>query len=194
MIEEVKSLVGRTPGLALAYFYCENKSKNTQILSNLIGSLVKQLCAVSAEAYNDLLASYTTCHGDYRSANSPKSSDLRALLLRASRYFDTVLIIVDGIDECEDAAERASILDFLSTVNSPQSGTIKIACTSRDEVDIRNSFAKFTSISIAARGTDLELFVSATIEMRTRDRSLRIRDPLLREEIINKIVAKANGM
>lgn len=71
---------------------------------------------------------------------------------------------------------------------------MKAIYTSRDEIDIRQNFSEFESISIAARGDDLELFVAAVIEDRICDRSLRLRDPMLKGIIINGIVSKANGM
>ena len=104
------------------------------------------------------------------------------------------MIVIDGLDESSDPQERSSTLQLLSTLTAPEIGTIKIVFTSRDEIDIRRNFEAFEGMSIAARSNDLELYVAAVIELRIKDKSLRMRDPALKEIIINGIVTKANGM
>jgi hypothetical protein len=124
----------------------------------------------------------------------PSSSDLENLLKRLSQYFQCLTIVIDGIDECSEHGDRLSILRALSRLTSSESGSIKVIYTSRDEIDIRRHFEIFDDISIAARGNDIELFVAAAIETRMQNKTLRMRDPALKEVIINTIVAKANGM
>jgi len=48
-IEEAKIIAHRNPGYALAYYYCEHALKQTQMMSNILGSLIKQLCTSSDE-------------------------------------------------------------------------------------------------------------------------------------------------
>jgi hypothetical protein len=76
--------------------------------------------------------------------------------------------------------KKGALLKILSTFNAPERGNVKTICTSRDLIDIREQLAKFDRISIAARGNDLELYVTAGIEQRIESKSLRLRDPLLK--------------
>jgi hypothetical protein len=104
------------------------------------------------------------------------------------------MVIIDGLDECSVLDERCKTLEILSTLNSPEFGNFKTICASRDKADIRGNFSKFDKISIAARGNDLELYVSADIESRIQKKILRLKDPSLKETMIDGIVSKANGM
>lgn len=104
------------------------------------------------------------------------------------------MIVVDGLDEIADPEERGNVLELFSSLNTSDYGTIKCIYTSRDEIDIRERFEQFESISIAAKGNDLELYVAAVIETRIHNRTLRVKDPFLKETIINGIISKANGM
>ena len=104
------------------------------------------------------------------------------------------MVVVDGLDECLSTDQRSILLKILSALNAPQHGNIKTICTSRDLIDIREQLNGFDNICIAARSNDLELLVTAGIEQRIENKSLRLRDPALKETIINTIVSKANGM
>jgi hypothetical protein len=192
VIEEAKILAYESPRHALAYYYCEDKFKDTQMLSNILGSLIKQICAWSDEAFEDLDDLYEKCNKAAK--HLPTTEDLSKLFKGLSNHFDCIMVIIDGLDECSDLDERRKTLEILSTLNSPEFGNFKTICTSRDEVDIRGHFSKFDKISIAARGNDLELYVSAGIESRIQKKILRLKDPSLKETIIDGIVSKANGM
>lgn len=182
------------PRFAIAYYYCEYKLQETQRLSNILGSLIKQVGASSDEAFETLDGFYKDCNEKAKHPILPTAEELGKLLKRMSRNFECVMIIVDGLDESSLSDERGNMLQMLSRLNAPEHSNIKTIYTSRDEVDIRSHFADFDSISIAARGKDLELYVAASIELRINNKSLRLKDPALREIIINGIVSKANGM
>lgn len=71
---------------------------------------------------------------------------------------------------------------------------IKSLFLSRDDPDIRLVLKGFVHISIAASSNDLRLFVQAEIELRTRNKDLRIKDQTLKEEIMKRLLDGADGM
>jgi hypothetical protein len=101
------------------------------------------------------------------------------------------MIVVDGLDEISE--DRASITRLLQSLKV-SSTTIKTLFASRPEVDIRDELEDAMQISIAARSSDLRLYVAAEIEKRTKERRLRIRDPDLKEHIMKTLVDGADGM
>ena len=133
-------------------------------------------------------------HEDKLHPALPTNAELGKLLIDVSRHFACVMVIIDGLDECSIMEERNDLLQFLSRLCNPEHGNIKAIFTSRDEIDIRGRFSDFTSISIAAKGSDLELFVASGIELRISNKTLRLSDLSLKETIIDGIVSKANGM
>lgn len=194
VIEEAKILAHQRPRHAIAYYYCEHRLKETQQLSNILGSMIKQLCAGSDDAYDELDAFYTKYHEKSNHLVPASSEDLGKLLKRLSRHFECVMIVVDGLDECALPEERNLMLELFSTLHAPDQGNIRAVYASRDEIDIREKFSRLEAISIEARGNDLELFVAAGIELRISNNSLRLNDTSLKEVIIDGIVSKARGM
>lgn len=194
VIEEAKLLVENTAQQAIAYYYCEYRLPETQKVSNILGSLIRQLCGTSDEAFQELESYYKKCNPARKEPICPTADDLSELLSTVSRCFESVMIVVDGLDEIADPEERGNVLELFSSLNTSDYGTIKCIYTSRDEIDIRERFEQFESISIAAKGNDLELYVAAVIETRIHNRTLRVKDPFLKETIINGIISKANGM
>jgi hypothetical protein len=194
IIEEAKILVEQNPKCALAYYYCEYRLPETQLLSNILGSLIRQICATSDEVFEELDLFYSDRNEKAKHPVLPTAEELDKLLWRLSTSFESVMIIVDGLDEISDPEELSKVLSTLSSLTSPTDGSIKVIYTSRDEIDIKRHLPEFETICIAARGKDLELFVAAVVEDRIRNRSLRLRDPTLKGIIIDGIVSKANGM
>ncbi|KAG4441778.1 hypothetical protein IFR05_002769 [Cadophora sp. M221] len=194
VIEEAKMLAATKPDHAIAYFYVEYRLPETQLLSNILGSLIRQICASSEDAFEELESFYRECNEKSKHPVLPTCEQLGELLSRISRCFECVMIVIDGLDESSDPQERSYTLNLLSNLSTPENGAIKVVYTSRDEIDIRRNFESFEGMSIAARSNDLELYVAAVIELRIKNKSLRLRDPALKEIIINGIVSKANGM
>lgn len=125
------------------------------------------------------------------SIRPPTVEELHELIVKLSSHFQTTMIIVDGLDEI--AKDRADITRVLQSLNC-KSPSIKTLFASRPEVDIKYVLENFISLSIAARSSDIRLYVAAEIGKRTRERKLRIQDPMLKEQIMKRLIEDADGM
>lgn len=185
VIEE--SLKLASPALGVAYYYCDYKSSKSQQLQNILASLAGQLAQQDERCYATLQKSYRP--GNDRTGRHilPDESELSSLVVRMASFFANAAVIVDGLDECGTADDVTMALSALA-------GNIKLLFLSRNERHIRCHLEHFAQVSIAARSSDLRLYVSAEIEQRTRTRKLRIRSPDLKEKILDRLVNGADGM
>jgi hypothetical protein len=103
--------------------------------------------------------------------------------------FDEVSILIDGVDECHDGSIVSETLTRLC-----KSPTVRMLIFSRQEHDMKWFLADFQQLSIAAESQDLRLYVPAEIEIRQRRQKLRINNPDLVDEMIDKLVDGAQGM
>ncbi len=190
MIEE--ALRRSNPSTAVAFFYCDYKDSATQDLSNILGSLVQQFAKQDEEGFAKLREFYET-HNQEHQLNFIYDSDaLGSLVTAVTSVFDCAMIIVDGLDECGTNAPL--VVDSLTALNECEETTIKTILVSRDEIEIRERLENYTKVSIAARSSDLRLYVAAEIDTRTRKKTLRIRDQSLKEHILERLVEGAEGM
>lgn len=121
---------------------------------------------------------------------TPKA--LCSLIQKMAVFFEDALIIVDGLDECEQ--DQSSIVELLAGLNVAGENNVKTLFVSRPEVDLEKHLSDYTKVSIAARSSDLKLYVRSEIEERIRTRKLRLRDPNLREQVTERLTEGADGM
>ena len=117
--------------------------------------------------------------------------ELCDFIIKLTTCFGSTTIIIDGLDEISE--NRSDTTELLRSL-SDRSKSIKILLSSRPEVDIGYHLQDFVPISIAARSSDLRLYVASEIEHRTKRNKLRIRDPNLIEHIMKTLVEGAEGM
>jgi hypothetical protein len=85
------------------------------------------------------------------------------------------------------------VTDTLASLASEVAG-VRILIFSRKEAEMERFLEDFVSMSVAAESQDLRLYVPAQIEARTRLRKLRIKDPDVKDQIIETLVNGADGM
>lgn len=190
MIEEALQI--NSPSTAVAYFYCDYKDTATHDLSNILGSLAQQFAKQDEESFAKLEEFYKIHNPDHRVDLRYDPEALLSLVKVATLVFDCAMIIVDGLDECGTNAPL--VVESLTALNDGEDTTIKTIFLSRDEIEIRECLGGYTQVSIAARSSDLRLYVGAEIELRTRKKRLRIRDQSLKEHILERLVEGAEGM
>lgn len=180
------------PHDALAYFYCDYKDTATQDPINILGSLAKQLAMHDMQSLERLEEFYNRHHSEDPLSATFVAEDLRDLISEISKSFDNTYIIVDGLDEC--ASHRSSTVELLSSLNSAGCNRVRTLFASRDEHDIRSKLQDYATISIAARSSDLRMYVAAELQSRMDKGQLVLRNPFLKEYIMERLVEKADGM
>lgn len=183
-----------TPKKALAYFYCDYKDEQRQRLPNILGTMACQLARqdASRRSYGLLHDYYQSCHPLDRHGSAPKASKLLTLIQDMTASFDEVSIVVDALDEC--GSDRTEVVETLASLNEDTPNNIRTAFFSRDEQDIKNCLEEFLHIPIAAHNDDLKIFVAEEIATRARKGKLRIKNPGLKNEIMDRLINGADGM
>jgi hypothetical protein len=172
-----------------AYFYCRYNDPQSQNPIFILGSLIAQLCQQDSGALEDALVFYSSHNASGKLATTPSVEELDALLRRISIRFQQVSLLVDGLDEIGAAIsiDRSEITKVLSNLHKASSH-IRTIIFSRAEADIKDNMIDFTSVSIAARSSDLQLYVAAKIP------ELQIKDSNLKAEVLDALVNGAEGM
>lgn len=190
----IQEVLGRSSSnIAVAFFYCDYRNAATQDPRNILGSLGCQFALQDEQSFGKLRAFYEK----HNPANQPSidfsMEGLSDLLIEMASNFNDAMIVVDALDEC--GTQNKLVTRLLSGLNdNSATGNIKTLFLSRDELEIRESLEGYDQVSIAARSSDLRLFVAAEIELRTRNKDLRIKDELLKQEIMERLVQGADGM
>ena len=190
----IQEALGRSsPNTAVAFFYCDYKNTTTQDPRNILGSLACQIAVQDEESFGKLQTFYAKLNPPDRQPIGFDPEDLRDLLVEMASSFDNAMIVVDALDEC--GTQNALVTRLLSSLNdSGDVRNIKTLFLSRDEQEIRQVLEDYDQVSIAARSSDLKIFVGAEIECRTRNKSLRIKDESLKQHIMERLVEGADGM
>ena len=190
LIEE--ALRTSSPSSAVAFFYCDFKNPDTHDLSNILGSLAQQFAKQDKESFAQLRDFYENHNPDHRSDFKYDTDSLGTLIRAMTLVFDCAMIIVDGLDEC--GTNVPLVVDALTALDHDEHTTVKTILLSRDEIEIRERLEGYTQISIAARSSDLRLYVGAEMDLRTRQKKLRIKDQSLKEYVMERLVEGAEGM
>ena len=150
--------------IGIAYIYCDFTNRDGQkppnILASLIRQLIEQLPSVPQEV-EDLYKKYRKIQPSSRlSADTPHFSE--ALRLVISRNYARVFIIIDALDECQDAT------DLLPEFSKLQGYTrANILATSRPEKHIEAAFEKAFGgslrLGISARDEDVAKYIDGRI-------------------------------
>jgi Cdc6-like AAA superfamily ATPase len=176
---------------AVAFFYCDYKNTATQEPLKVLGCIASHLARQNEDCLDKLRVYYKTCNPDRNTSRPPDKYQLRNLVLEMASHFNNVAILVDGLDECGQTT--VEVVELLVSLGD-RCPTIKTLFLSRNEQNIKELLMDYSQISIAARSSDLKLYVASEIELRTRTRKLRLTSNQLKEHILDKLVNGADGM
>ena len=177
---------------AIAYFYCDYKDPKTQTIHSILGSIAQQIAKLDDQSFEKLQSFCDTYNPDHRKNFEYDLENLDNLIIEITSSFDSTMIIVDALDEC--GANTGQVVDILASLSYRQGSSVKTLFLSRDELELRERLESWTQVSIAARSSDLKLYVASEIELRIRQRRLRIKDNSLKEYIMEQLVEGAEGM
>lgn len=190
VVSEVLALSSSVTGIA--FFFCEYKRSETQKPINVVQTMASQLARQNTKAYEVLEEYYRELHPAQGIPNVPSLWRMREVLQEMIAFFNTVYMVIDGLDECDEFAREVAIM-LAETVQDEEN--LSLAVLSRDELVIRESFEdSFVHLDIEAQRDDVRLYVASELELRTRRGQLRLRTVGLKDEILRVLVHENGGM
>lgn len=188
IVDEV--LQEQDPSTAVAFFFCDYKSAESQDPLNILASLAVQLARQSDAAFEILESYHEELHPHNRIGKLPETKRMIEIVQAMISHYDLVYLVVDGLDEC-----GSNVVEALQSIKQLTRGDrVNLALFSRNEPDIIEELSDCPRIEIAAHTEDLELYVLAQMESRRRLGALAVRNPELHKHIIRTLIEGANGM
>lgn len=174
--------------MGTAFFFCEYGNRATQTIRQILGSIARQLAVQNSNSLAVLEDFHDMHDGWHHFSKIRSDSEWVELVQDMSASFDTTTIIIDGLDECFE--NRGEIVRNLARLSSR--GSIKALFASREELDIKEDLSAFESLPIAADRADVRLYVAAYLD--SRFKQMTSKDPELRQDILESLVDKSEGM
>jgi Cdc6-like AAA superfamily ATPase len=172
------------------YFYCKNGDPQRSSFNTIARSLILQILQKDATCL-DYLFETIIASGEHQ----PKSSDvLHQLLENLITCRNSVIIAVDGLDEC-DEPERSLIFSFIEAVSTYDSlgRNVKFFLTSRKENDICSALESARCLHIKQQHVEDD--IQAYIKFQATRLSQKFDFDKAREDIIVKdISTRPKGM
>ncbi|KIL89271.1 hypothetical protein FAVG1_07665 [Fusarium avenaceum] len=191
VIQEVLSR--NMPDCGKAFFFCDYKKENTLSPVNILGTIVTQLALQKDECFICLENYYTDLHPERNLSSEPDVDELRAQITRMASNFSQVLIVIDGIDECQEEIRSQLLASLVELTDG--SDNIGMAIFSRAEMDIRARLeTDFKDIKIEAHTEDIATYVRAEMERRRISGQLTINSMLIKDKIEHELITRAHGM
>ncbi|MCJ1437034.1 hypothetical protein MMC27_006419 [Xylographa pallens] len=173
----------------VAYFYCSFSDSASLDPTNILGSMLAQLCKPTNPVYAKIEARHELQRNTRFTAD-----ELTDLLLEVVQQEKSIYILLDAVNECEDPVKIISYMRRLSA-HHPKN-TVHILLSSINERGIEDcieSFPRWTVVTLlpSDMSDDIELLVQASVDGNPR---LRKHSKELKEEIIETLTQGAQGM
>jgi hypothetical protein len=169
-------------------------------LRNLIFQLAWNNDWTVAKAAQDAYYDYQRgLHRDYLTSVAAWE-DLFTTLVKDNKNPDGVIVLVDGLDECE-SVERNKMLKFFKKLVSDKPD-VRLMLSSQEHVDVDIYFdtTQLTTIRTSPTNTkhDLETFIETEIHRQQDEESNRhsimCKTPQLQERLKKALIGRAQGM
>lgn len=190
VVEDV--LQKQSASTAVAFFFCNYNSTQSQEPVNVLGALAVQLAKQANAAFDVLESYYEQLHPENGIGRPPDTDGMIDVARVMIEEYDKVYLVIDGLDECGSRA--VEVIQSLQQVQAAGDNQVAMALFSRNEPDIMDELADSTRIEIAAQTEDLELYVLSEMETRKNFRSLAVKNPELHKHILKTLIEGANGM
>lgn len=198
-----RRLVNHPQDSRLVYAYCDYQDLGKNQTEAIVASLAKQLIR-SHEAIPDVVTQAFRKHKGQD--KKPVLETTTGLFCEVARQLPELFIVVDALDECNDEDRERFLGYFIHEVlrTVPYA---KVLITSRPETSISDYLHNLSvceiTIGVAKTKGDISKYIRGKLDISSPpttgsgeglQRTHRIRDPQLRDEIINKLDTQSEGM
>ena len=181
-----------SPAKEAMYFYCDYADPLALQPVNVYRALLQQLFFKGLMPEATINCIIELLKKDVHGLGEQKLTDL---ICAAVQSCAVLHVFMDGLDECDRDAQDAitKTLYRLLGIGHP---IVKIFVTCRDEGYLLTALGDFDRLHISTRASaaDIQSYVSHAIASCISSGSMTLRNPALKEEIVSKLVEKAQGM
>jgi hypothetical protein len=186
VVDHLSAAFRNNKDIGVACIYLNHKEVNIQTPSRLLAGLWRQL--VHDRDISSIVESLYKQHRGKGTAPSPE--EVVNVLSSSIEEFSQVFIIVDAMDEYPES-EREILLQQLAVMG----GNVNLMITSRPNVSPEPySLPNLETLDIQAAQEDIQAYINAQIKLSSRLSKHIQKKPVLREEILNKILDTVDGM
>ena len=126
---------------------------------------------------------------------TPSATELEAALMDTLALNPVNIVVLDGVDEC-DVDTQHETLDLVARLSNTISPCIKVVLSCQSNVQFTNALPFCQSIQLPplTLSRDIEPYIVDTVRSHIERRRLVLRDYALEQDIVAKLIQKANGM
>ena len=185
MVDRLESLYGEKS--AVLFVYIDYEDPATQSVPTIFANLLKQLLQrlEPTGLPSDINQSLDQFQSSIR-AHHMDVTDYVRLILSASKYFVSVYLVVDALDECLSGGFRRNLLTAINQIRDG-ANNLKILISSRSHISLENSFPSTENLEIRASASDLAKYARAKLETYSHI------PETLKTKILTDLLSKTDG-
>ncbi|KAL8794136.1 MAG: hypothetical protein Q9195_003321 [Heterodermia aff. obscurata] len=184
VIDHLYQHFGNDKDVAVIFLYCNYKDSDRQTTRNMMASILHQLSLQAPPTAKEIEAMYEK---HIHRGSQPSLPEILASLKKFSKYFKTIFVAVDALDEY-DSNSLDELLEGIQTL-SPQA-----CCFLTSRPNIYVNMNDVVHLKIKADVADIEGYLSSSIAHSSTLTNLVRKEPPLKTQIVETVVEKANGM
>ncbi len=178
-------------------FFCRRDDPNLSEPINILPTFIYKL-AMIFPPFRTIVAKHLRDHSNLTPESMKDSLFLDLIRSLPHRPEQSLVFVIDALDECGNTRSRPGILEVLTNATA-QAPWLKIITTSRPEVDIQHFFDTLARSSylydLAAdqnASADLQTFARSQFELVASDWHLAT--PWPKESDFSRVISRANGL
>jgi hypothetical protein len=173
--------------VGVAHIYFNYKEQGSQGISNILGSLIKQICQQPPQLSQlPPQLEHLTSGG-----RTPSEEELLLTLFEMSKQFSQTFLVFDALDECDRESQRGKLLPMLHLMGE---NGFRVFMTSRRYADdIEERFRNVPSIEIVAHDDDIKSYISERLGAYPSAKRM-IKAAGLEDEVVSRLARAAGGM
>jgi hypothetical protein len=173
--------------VGVAHIYFNYKEQGSQGISNILGSLIKQI--------SQQLPQFSQLPPQLKNLTSggqtPSEEELFIALVEMSKQFFQTYLVFDALDECDREIQRETLLPMLHRMGE---NGFRVFMTSRRYADdIEETFRNVPSIEIVAHDDDIKSYIYERLGAYPSTKRM-IKVAGLEGEIVSRLARAAGGM
>lgn len=173
--------------VAVTYFYFDYREHSLRTPAIFVASLLRQLAIQISPFPASLIDFYDEHKHEQAQRLNPQ---LTEVFEDVCRRVDKLYVVIDALDECAEARSRKAILEILRKLKS---NAFHLFLTARPHTEkLQPYFQDVRTVEISANKNDLQTYCVNMIN--SSDSTRELMNEELKKEIIETIVAKADGM